>query len=179
MKQGTLRNILAVLESSAAVAILVAGCGKAESASPRKLASVGGPLEVRPLPLPSQVATDYEAWLKASAGPRVLLYEVTLTNAASQVNYTNRIHLTDSPLGQSWISMTSFRYVFSSNEVAKFQVSEQGKRDASLMRVREQPVKIFIKPIKLLNTTVPEFVIVAVEGEPRGPIPASVPSEVP
>lgn len=176
MKQRTPRNILLGFQLAVIAAVLVSGCDNVESKRPWKLESVGGPLEVRPLPPLSQIVSDYESWIRAGVGPRVLLYEVTLTNTAAQINYTNRVHLTDSPLGQSWITMTSFQYVFSSNEVAKFNSASSGKRDAGYLRVGVKPLKLYIEPLNLGKTPIPEFGITAVEGMPRGPIPASVPA---
>lgn len=179
MKLRTIHRILIRLMLASAAAVPLTGCERPEPKTVAwKLESVGGPLDVRPMPPPSQVASDYESWIKSGDGPRVLVYEVTLTNAASQVNYTHRIDRSDSPLGRPWITIVSFQYVFATNEVATFHVSGSGKKDTTFMRVGDKPLKIFVTPVKPRNPLIPELGIVAVEGVTRGPIPAS-PTGVP
>lgn len=106
---------------------------------------VGGPLEIRPLPPIEKLADDHAAWVRASPGKRVRLYEVTLTEPRRQSDYRHEIVYGKTPLGRRPSTFISFHYESAELGGMGIHFHAYGKHDASLLKIQTKPLRLLLE----------------------------------
>lgn len=106
---------------------------------------VGGPLEIRPLPPIGKLPADYAAWLKATPGPRVRLYEVKLAEPQRQSDYRHEVVYGKTPLGRRPSTFISFHYESAELGGMGIHFHASGKQDASLLQIRIKPLRLLLE----------------------------------
>jgi hypothetical protein len=143
-----------------AIAVLYLGCGQ-RAGKEWIPSAVGGPLQIRPMPLPSQLEGDYRQWVEQSDKPTVRLYAVTLTNSEGQTGLVAEATRQDTPLGRPFATQIRFRYAFSTNEAAYFEFLLQGKHNPAFFRVSTNGLTFLAMPARLKGVREPILKIVA------------------
>lgn len=134
---------------SFAAVILICGCEP--SAPPPKLGvqnwrptSVGGPLEVRPLPPAAQMLDDYRKWMGETTGPVARVYQTTLVGSSNQLNFKVDVLRGETPMGRPQHTYVTFDYRNSSNGTYRFVWDRLGRHNADFMKLGEAPKRVWV-----------------------------------
>ena len=155
------------LLSVSLAALLVTGCDE----GPLKVGvvnwrpqSTGGPNETRPLPLAQQVHSNYQQWLESETATRVRLYEVVLTDAANQLNYSVNIQRGDTPLGATDTTFVTFDYRDPTNGTYQLEWHMRGRHQPDFLKLDGHPKKVWLQLFGAPEeSTNPRLKIVAIE----------------
>lgn len=162
-----------------AAMILATGCGPVSEPPPKlgvknwKIAGIGGPVEVRPLPPADQVMEDYRQWLDSEAATKARLYEAVLVGASNQLNFSVRTQKGNTPMGQSVNTLASFTFRSPAGEYELYWW-RFGRHNADFLKLTDQPKTVWLQPNPVANESGNrQLEIVAFEGlEPVGGVMA-------
>jgi hypothetical protein len=152
------------------VAVLCAclgACGKPASNSAKNWIpnSVGGPIEIRPLPARAKLVDDYREWISASTSGKVRLYEVTIHRSSQQIDLESQVYRANTPLG-GIMTDASFIYSNGVDNMYRFEWGVPGKQSPKLLKVDDRPKKFLVTVIQMQDIPLPRLQIVAIEGVP-------------
>ncbi|MGE4109045.1 MAG: hypothetical protein AB7F66_17740 [Bacteriovoracia bacterium] len=126
--------------------------------------SVGGPVEIRPLPESNRLKSDYEQWIHDTGGPKVRLYEQTISHPGEQVGFVSEVRRDETPLGRVAVTHASFIY---SNEVKgeyRFEWMMNGRQNPQLLRIEDRPKRMLLRLTHTKDVVLARLQIVAIEG---------------
>lgn len=148
--------------------LLVAGCDERPlrvGVANWKPQSSGGPIETRPLPRAMQVHSNYQEWVESETAAKVRLFEVVLTDAANQLNYSANIQRGDTPLGATDTTFITFDYRDPTNGTYQFAWHMRGKHQPDFLKLDGHPKKVWLQFIGVPEeSTKPRLQILAIEG---------------
>jgi hypothetical protein len=148
-----------------AIAFL-AGCGERplQLGSNWMPKSVGGPIEIRPLPPAGMLAEDYRQWDASTHDAKVRLYEVTIENTANQTGFASTISKGETPVGRRTTTFASFIYSSPTNGSYRLEWMVHGKQNPEFIRVGTEPKKFLLSLTQIRDVSMPRLQIVAIEG---------------
>lgn len=161
--------------------LLTGGCSDTGESPPKlgvknwKPTSIGGPIELRPLPPAREVLADYQQWLASDAANKARVYEATLQGATNQMNFSVRMQRGDTPLGANDTTFVSFIYRDPTNGEYEFNWHRRGRHNLDFFKLNQQSKTVWVRPIDAIEGSgIPRLQIVAFEGlEPGGLIAES------
>jgi hypothetical protein len=148
--------------------LLSTGCGqKPEQHStvwlPR---SVGGPIEIRPLPPAHLIADDYQRWLDSSPGRKLRLYKAVLQGAEKQENLHFKVGPSEGPIGNPIMTSATFTYNDGTNGTYIMRWMEEGHHSQDVITVGNTPRTALLKLLQTRDTAHPRLKIMGIEGFP-------------
>jgi hypothetical protein len=163
MRKGLVRIHYALVVG---LCVLLAGCGEpALKPGPNWVPKViGGPIEVRPLPLATELAEDYGKWIRESNSKKLRVYEVVIRDSRQQLNFESAVRRGDSAVGRTTTTFASFTFSNAPNSFYVFEWMEQGKQDSNLVRVFDKPKKFLVHLIQTQDVPIARLQIIAIEG---------------
>ena len=142
--------------------------------------SLGGPIEVRPLPAADKLREDYREWISATNTPKVFLYSAILQGVTNQTEFKFKVVRGESPLGSPLTTFASFIYRDPTNGTYQLEWMEMGRQYPDLIRVTDKPRTFLLAILQTRDTLIPYLQIIAIEGvEWRGVLPAITRTNVP
>ena len=148
--------------------LLVAGCDEPPlkvGVTNWKPQSTAGPIETRPLPSAQQVHSNYQQWLESETAAKVRLYEVVMTDAANQLNYSVNIQRGDTPLGANDTTFVTFDYRDPTNGTYQLAWHMQGRHEPDFLNLDGHPKRVWLQLIGVPEeSTKPRLQILAIEG---------------
>jgi hypothetical protein len=126
--------------------------------------AVGGPLETRPLPPATSLASNYAQWITSSAGPKVRLYELFLESPVQQTQFEFEVRRGETPVGRPLTSFASF--IFSTAPTNSYRVEwmAAGNQDSNFVSGANGPKRFLVRLTQVKDTPLPRLQIVAIEG---------------
>jgi hypothetical protein len=135
---------------AALVCFTLCGCGEPSLPPPTlgvdnwKPSSVGGPLEVRPIPPASQVIADHQAWVEFSTAAIARLYEIVLKGASNQHRFAVEIRRGETPMGRPQHTYASFVYQDPTNGAYELLWDRLGPHNADFLRLDDRPKRAWV-----------------------------------
>ena len=152
------------------------GCGDPSQPPPKtgvsnwRPRSLGGPLEVRPLPPSNKVLADWANWRSEDLSQKGRVYETTLSGASNQTAFTVDVRRTDTPLGRPEHTYVSFLYKDPTNGVYELLWHRLGRHTGEYLKLGDRPKVVWLRPNELTNQQgIPQLQIQAFEGLEPGP----------
>jgi hypothetical protein len=146
-------------------AIALTGCGERvlERTSDWKPKTVGGPVEIRPLPAANNLSTNYQEWISTSSGSKLLLYEARLQGSENQLNFSRDIARVKTSFGNPCFTSASFVYHDPTNGNYKLEWQQIGKINTDFLKISPQPKTFLLRLLQTKDVPIVRLQIVAVE----------------
>jgi hypothetical protein len=142
--------------------------------------SVGGPIEVKPLPTATNLSEHYQQWIESSQVAKVHLYDVLIEQSSEQSNFKWEVAKPKGPAGRVTRTFVSFVFKNATNGPYLMEWVANGAQNAELVRVGAKPKRFLLRVIQIRDIPMPRLQIVAIEGvEADGQLVAVHESEVP
>ena len=133
----------------AAICGLTCGCGEPSLPPPKlgvnwKVSSVGGPLELRPLPPANEILRDFRNWMTASSGPVARVYEATLVGSSNQQAFSLEVRRGETPMGRPEHTYVSFVYNDGTNGAYELLWDRLGRHSGEFLKLGNQPKRVWV-----------------------------------
>jgi hypothetical protein len=148
----TMRLLIAI------IAVGVVTCGCDPSLPPPKVGvknwkprSIGGPMEVRPLPPADRVVAEWEAWFESDLTQKSRVYEATLDGASNQFNFKVEVSRGETPMGRPEHTYVSFHYRDPTNGTYEFAWHRLGRHTGDYLRLKDRPRTVWVRLNSVAN----------------------------
>lgn len=139
--------------------------------------TMGGPIEMRPLPASVDVGADYQKWLEATSPPKVRLYEAVLEGASNQTQVEVNVGKGETPAGASYWTSATFLFRHPEKGTFALEWTQRGRSDVRFLRLGDTPKRVLLRPLGVTSGGTPRLSIAAIEGTPAEHVLVATPGQ--